>query len=480
MQKVGVLVVSYGARAAAVIDALKRSEEYDVRVYVADKQRNPFNAERAEAHAVIPDLSVDTILKFAERHKDALDFGIVCPEGPIIEGVRDAIEERLKIPMICPKKEFALEGSKARQRLLLAKVAPEANPEFRIFRRSEFKSVAEVKEALWRFLDEIGDDVAVKPDRPAAGKGVGVFGEHFHNREQLFEHFLSIFETSDVVVEKKLEGEESSFQAFCDGRRLEPLPETRDYKRAFDGDFGPNTGGMGSYKDAGDLLPFMEPSDREKELALVEKIFKALQGDGRNEGLIGMPFYVAFMHTADGPKILEINSRPGDPEIQNILPVMRSDFVELCFRMLEGSLQKVECERRATVVTYAAPLTYGGYRTKYTGDSKVDLSGAYKLKEKYGDDIRIYPGAMELRDDGCTYALRSRAVCVVGIADDLRAAREISLDGIRNIDGPLWNRWDVAAEWHVEKSVEKMRRLRAAASTSTSASDAAGSAARRR
>ncbi len=458
-EKVGILVISYGSRAAAVIDALSRSENYEVRFYVADKQRNPFNVKHAEKHVVIPDLDVGKICDFVATNKNDIDFGICCPEKPIIEGVRDVVESKTGVAMICPTKRYAIEESKASQRYLIEECCAEANPGFKLFPCAEYESVSEVKSAVWEFLDEIGNEVAVKPDKPAAGKGVGVWGDHFTSREQLFEHFMSIFDGgSDVIIEEKMEGEESSFQAFCDGKRLAVLPETRDYKRAFDVDLGQNTGGMGSYKDNKDWLPFMDKSDREEEEKLVQKIFSRLRGNGSNEELRGMPFYVAFMHTGEGAKILEINSRPGDPEIQNVLPVLKSDFVDICFRMIEGNLSRIECEEKATVVTYAVPMDYGGYREKFSGDKKVDLSSAYALQEKYDDNLRIYPGSMELREDGYTYALGSRTVCTVGIGEDIAEARGISLDGIRNIDGALWNRGDIGAEYHIQRSVKRMQR----------------------
>jgi phosphoribosylamine--glycine ligase len=247
-ERVGILVVSYGSRAAAVIDALNRSEDYKARFYVVDKQRNPFNVRHATKHAVIPDLDVGKICDFVEANKTEIDFGFCCPEKPIIEGIRDAVESKTGVAMICPTKRYAIEKSKAAQRLLLEECCIEANPGFKVFHCAEYESVSEVKRAVWRFLNEIGNKVAVKPDKPAAGKGVGVWGDHFTSREQLFEHFMSIFDGgSDVIIEEKIEGEESSFQAFCDGKRLAVLPETRDYKRAFDADLGENTGGMGSY-----------------------------------------------------------------------------------------------------------------------------------------------------------------------------------------------------------------------------------------
>jgi phosphoribosylamine--glycine ligase len=296
---------------------------------------------------------------------------------------------------------------------------------------------------------------------------VGVWGDHFSNREEVFEHFLSNYKYGPVIIEEKVEGEESSFQTFCDGRRLVPLPETRDYKRAFDGGRGPNTGGMGSYKDAGEILPFMTSRDREKEIELVNRVFKELKGKGSNPELRGIPFYAAFIHTDKGPKILENNSRPGDPEIINLLPVLEDDFVEVCYGMLDGNLRKVNFKKMATVVTYKVPPSYGGYSTEFPErvdenevDSAVDLAEAQRLVEKEGERLRLYPGSLEVNADE-VFALGSRAVAVVGIGDDIQKARGSSLEGIGAIKGGgLWNRSDIAAEEHIKKSVGHMEKLR--------------------
>ena len=465
MEKVGVLVVSYGARAVAMVDALKRSLNYDVKIYVADKQRNPFNLKESVKHVVIPDLNVDEICKFAEANKDEIDFGIVGPEKPIINGVRDLIEERTGIPMICPTKEYAIEASKVKQRLLFEKIVPEVNPKFKVFNPKDYETIEDVKKAVYGWLDELKNNAVVKPDKPAAGKGVGVWGDHFTTRGQLFEHFIENFKYGPVIIEEKIEGEESSFQAFCDGKHLVPLPETRDYKRAFNDDKGPNTGGMGSYKDLDDVLPFMTKADRKREIEIVNKIFNEWKQD--NTSLKGIPFYVAFIHTREGPKILENNSRPGDPEIQNILPVLKDDFVDVCFKILDGNLTRVELKKAATVVTYKVPPNYGGYMKAFPNlvnkeeiNKPVELAEAYKLKEKYGEKIQIYPASMELRE-GKTYALKSRTVCVIGVSDNIEEARKISLEGIRAIKGgALWYRTDIASKEHIAKSVKHMERLR--------------------
>jgi phosphoribosylamine--glycine ligase len=468
MEKVGILIVSYGSREAAIADALSRSSSHKTELYIVDKRRNPFNVKRAKEHIVIPDLNVVEIAKFVSKRKDKIDFGIVGPEKPIIEGIRDLVEHQTNVPLICPTKKFAIEASKVAQRLLFEKVAPQANPRFKIFRREDYNNLVSVKKDVYSWLDILRNQAVVKPDRPAAGKGVGVWGDHFSTREQLFEHFVANYQQGPVVVEEKVDGEESSFQGFCDGRRIAPLPETRDYKRAFDGDNGPNTGGMGCYKDVGDILPYMTKKDKERETELVNKLFKELRKRADNTDLRGMPFYGAFIHTAKGPKILENNSRPGDPEIQCLLPLLKDDLVDICYRMLEGNINNVNLEEKASVVTYKAPPGYGGYADSFAErvdqneiNTPVGLSEAERLSADHHDSMYVYPGSMELREDGLAYALSSRAVCVVGIGDSIEDARRTSLTGVQAIKGgALWHRNDIASKEHVTKSLEHMNLLR--------------------
>jgi phosphoribosylamine--glycine ligase len=469
MEKAGVLVVSYGSRETAMVDALCRSPNYRVDIFIADKQLNPFNVEKAAAHVVIPDLDVETICRFAQAHKDRIDFVLVGSEKPIIDGLRDLVEERVGIPVICPKQEYAIEASKVQQRLLFEEIAPESNPRFKVFDPKDYSGVGDVKHAVYDWLDELNNQAVVKPDKPTAGKGVGVWGDHFNTREQLFEHFLSNYQYSSVIIEEKIDGEESSFMAFCDGRHLQALPDTRDYKRAFDDDKGPNTGGMGSYKDTCEYLPFMTKADRENELAIAQRIFTAwTKKISDPTALRGVPLYLAFMHTRGGPKILENNSRPGDPEIMNLLAILKDDFVDVCYKMIEGNLTSVAVEDSATVLTYKVPASYGGYADVYPSlvnktevASPLDLSATYGLARKYGDCVRVYPGSMEIRSNGGVYALKSRVVGVLGIGDDIEAARQISVEGAAAIKGgALWNRTDIATNVNIQKSILHMKQLR--------------------
>ncbi len=467
VQRVGILVVSYGSRAAAMIDAFTRSTEYKVELYIADKQKNPFNLEKATIHQVIPDFDIESITKFAGRFKDRIDFGICGPEGPIIEGIRDRMEEELDIPMVCPTQEYAIEVSKVAQREFFAKACPGVNPRYKVFRKEDYSSDEEVKKEINRWLNELDNQVAVKPDRPGYGKGVGVWGDHFKTRSELIDHFMTIYAHDAVIIEEKVDGEESSFQCFCDGKKIIALPESRDYKRAFENDEGANTGGMGCYTDFGGGLPFINEKDQENEFAAIEKLFNEIKKEDDGDGLRGIPFYSAFMHTKDGLKILEINSRGGDPEIATVLPLLKNDFVDVCMRMIDGNLKKLEFDPRAAVLTYKVPHTYGGYDKAFPEKiyeneigTPIDLKRAYELKEEFGEDIRIYPGSMELKN-GQFYPCGSRTLCCVGIGDSIEKARFISQQGLKNVYGAgLWYRTDVASTDHINKSITHMKELR--------------------
>jgi phosphoribosylamine-glycine ligase len=135
--------------------------------------------------------------------------------------------------------------------------------------------------------------------------------------------------------------------------------------------------------------------------------------------------------------------------------------------MIEGNLTKAELENEASVVTYKVPATYGDYIDVFKDkvkrnemDTPIDLAKAYNLSKKYNDSIRVYPASIELKNNE-SFALRSRAVCVVGMADTIKGARQISLEGIENVTGGgLWNRNDIASKEHIHKSIAHMQRLR--------------------
>ncbi|UOY10183.1 hypothetical protein [Methanonatronarchaeum sp. AMET6-2] len=463
MKEVGILVVSYGSRAASMVEAFSSSDKYDVTFYIADKQRNPYNMKMArisDGDHKVTGLNVDMITEFARNYRDEIDFGIVGPEGPIIDGVRDRIEKELCIPIICPTSKYALEGSKLRQREIIDKVYPSANPNYKVFSMDDYETEEMAVKDLERWIDRNGIEVAVKPDTPAAGKGVGVWGDHFTTKKELIEDwFLPNIRGGTVLIEEKVLGEEWSLQFISDGKHLIPTPPVRDYKRAYDRDLGPNTGGMGTYTYRKNRLPFMTEQDWQDGIEIAKNIFMELKKEAGPEDLRGVPLYMGYASTEDGLKVFEINSRFGDPECQNTMALMKDDFVEVCLKMIEGELDEIRFHDKCTVLTYAVPMTYGDAREQYTGSRKIDLKKAQRLRQKYGENLKIHQGSM-IEEDGVIKTGTSRTVCTVGIADTIKQARNISLNAVRKIDGPLWNRWDIASEEHINESKQNMKEVR--------------------
>lgn len=458
MDKVGILIISKSLGSSAMIDTFMRSDEYDPEFYVAESQTNPFNLDRAKVHRVIPDLNIDEIVRFAGRYKKRIAFGLSDNENFVTEGGRDRVERGTGIQMVCVTRKYAIERSKADQRLLFDEIIPDANPRYKVFDprvyRDESSAVEDLKETAADF-----DGLVIKPDAPARGAGVGVSGSDFTTEGEMVCFFRNAYSNGRVVVEEKVEGEESSFQAFSDGRHFVAAPLARDYKRAFDRNQGRLTGGMGSYRDAGPSLPFLSPPDRERVVRAERTAFERWKGKGSNPELRGLVLYDALMHTGGGFKILERNSRGGNTEQVNLLTTMEDDFVDVCYRMTDGTLRGIRFRNEASVVTCAVPLDYGTPGISNNNNRKVDLRRAYELCDKYDGRLRVFPMDVRLKD-GKTWIGTSRSVAVVGTGDSLDTAREISLQGVGLIDGPLRHRSDIASKSDIWASLEHLRLLR--------------------
>jgi phosphoribosylamine---glycine ligase len=463
MDKVGILIVSKCLSSSAMIDAFQRSERYVPEFYVLERQVNPFNFERARVHRVLPDLDVAKVARFARRHKEDLAFGLTDTEDFITAGGRDVVEAESGVPMICVTGEFAVEKSKADQRLLFERVCPGANPRYRVFDPKEYPSEAEAVSEMRRLSGELGGGFVIKPDAPARGAGVGVWGKDFRTEEEAVEFFKNVYSKGRVVVEERIEGEESSFHAFSDGRHFVPAPLTRDYKRSLDGDKGKLTGGMGSYRGPRGVLPFLPPSEWERVVRLEREAFEKWKGKGSNPGLRGIVLYDALMHTKGGFKILERNSRGGNTEQISILTTMLDDYVDVCYRMLDGALKGIRFSNEASVVTCAVPLGYGGAPAPGGVEESVDLGPAFALEKRRGGDLRVFP--MDLRLDagtGRTLIGSSRSVAVAGIAHTLEEAHDISVQGVRALGGQFRHRDDVGSAADIARSKEHLRSLRRA------------------
>lgn len=450
MDRVGILLVSKCLSGAAMIDAFQKSDEYVPEFYVVEKQVNPFISKRAAVHMVSPDLSLEDIADFAGKHKERIDFGLTDTEDFVVSGGRDVLEKESGVQMVCVSKRYAVEGSKADQRLLFDEIFGGANPAYKVFDPKDYKGSDDARREFRKTLSAIRSPV-IKPDAPARGAGVGVWGSDFETEEAAEAFFMNLLSKGRVVVEERIEGEESSFHALSDGMHFVPTPLTRDYKRSLDGNEGSLTGGMGSYRGPDNHLPFLSDGEYRNLVDSEESAFRRWKGRGSNPGLRGVVLYDAVMHTGRGFKVLERNSRGGNTEFINLLTTLEDDLADICFRFLDGSLKGIRFRRAASVVTCAVPLSYGGGTPSSVGDEEIDLTAAEKVEDEAKGSIRVYPMDVRLVN-GKALLGSSRSVAVVGVAPSTEEARALSLKGCSSLRGQLRWRRDVASSADIRRS----------------------------
>jgi phosphoribosylamine--glycine ligase len=253
-------------------------------------------------------------------------------------------------------------------------------------------------------------------------------------------------------LEEKLEGEEFTLQAFSDGSRIRTLPAVQDHKRLLPDDFGPNTGGMGSYSCMNGLLPFLSQKEHDSGTRILLSVVRALDREGCPD--VG-PIYVQIMLTKEGVKVIEFNARFGDPEAMNVLPLLQSDFVELCTIMLDGKLDEkpLEVEEKSTVCKYVVPEGYG-VKSRVGEKISVDESAITKCGAKL-----FY--ASVTKKDGDIVTLSSRSLAVVGIADELSAAEQLCEQALSFVKGEhIFIRHDVGTKPLIDKRVRHMNLIR--------------------
>ena len=458
MQKVGIFLVSKCLSAPAMIDAFLRSESYAPEFHVVAKQLNPFIKAHAKTHSVVPDLNLGDILKVANRLRGRIAFGLTDTEDFVTAGGRDLLEKEAGLEMVCVSKKYAVERSKADQRLLFDRIFKGANPRFKVFDPKDYAGTSDALADFGRTASEM-DGVVIKPDAPARGAGVGVWGSDFSTKEEMSRFFLSTLARGRVVVEEKVEGEESSFHAFSDGKHFVPAPLTRDYKRSLDGNIGKLTGGMGSYRSPDGSLPFLSRAEVAALVRAEESAFRRWKGKGSEPGLKGIVLYDAIMHTARGFKVLERNSRGGNTEQVNLFATIEDDLVDVCHRILDGDLKGIRFASRASVVTCAVPLSYGLPHPAAPEGGKIGLARAYSLSEHGGTALKVYPMDVVLKG-GQTYLGTSRSVAVTGVGASIEEARDISLQGVEALSGPLRWRRDVASREDISRSRRHLSLLR--------------------
>ena len=386
---------------------------------------------------------IDAVCRFAAEAKP--DLAVIGPAEPLAAGLVNVLEGKLGIACFGPSAELArIESSKAWARQLLDRHAIPGNP--RYFALTE-------KQDIWAAL-EVLQECVVKPDGLTGGKGVRVLGDHLASLEDAAEYAGTLISsTGCVVLEERLEGEEFSLQTISDGEASVHCPAVRDFKRAFEGDKGPNTGGMGSYSTSDGSLPFLSSGDLVAARRINEMVIQALLKE------TGVPFsgvlYGGFIATADGVRVIEYNARFGDPEVLNVLPLLRTDFVDLCDHVSNRTLAdiNVEFQEAATVCKYIVPA---GYPDKLaSGEIKVPLN----LTENR--NVRYYWAATNQVEHRVELT-SSRALAIVGIGATIAEAAEEADEAAKRIGGGIRYRSDIGSVDLVDRSVDHMRRLRQA------------------
>jgi phosphoribosylamine--glycine ligase len=394
-----VLVLGAGGREHAIAEALVRSPRVK-HVWVA-----PGNGGTAAISENFPGLDIEDGPAVAACALDmGVDLVVIGPEAPLVAGVADHLEA-IGIRVFGPNKAGArIEGSKTFAKDLMERAGiPTAHG----------RSFTGQEEAL-EYLGGLKVPVVVKADGLAAGKGVAVAYEMDDAVAAVEECFAGRFGEAGntVVIEEFLSGPEVSLLAFTDGLETVPLAPAQDHKRAFDGDRGPNTGGMGVYSP----VPVVTPELHDRMVSMLEQTVAALDREGTTyQGVL----YGGFILTEDGPKVLEFNARFGDPETQVLLPLLESDLAEVMLAVAERRLGTVRLDFSPDACV-SVVLASGGYPADYeTGKVITGIEDADAMP-----GVTVYHAGTRLDDQGRFLTAGGRVLNVTAVAPTFSEARD--------------------------------------------------------
>lgn len=344
----------------------------------------------------------DELTSYAQTKK--VDYAIIGPEVPLLEGLADAFEAA-GIPTFGPSKRAALiEGSKDFAKQFMKKYA---------IPTADFQTFTDYETAK-AYLDKHGAPIVIKADGLAAGKGV-VVAETMEEatialKDMLLEKKFGQDGEQKVVIEEFLNGEEFSLMAFVNGEDVYPMEIAQDHKRAYEGDKGPNTGGMGAYSPVRHIDQTIVD---EAVSTILEKTARGLvQEDRYFKGVL----YAGLIITDAGPKVIEFNARFGDPETQVVLPRLESDFAKLIADLLNGKVPEVIFKKDN--ITLGVVLASNGY----PGDYEIgkQIKGLNEVEE----DIHVFHAGTKETADGTFVSTGGRVLLLQTEAESMDAARD--------------------------------------------------------
>ena len=399
------LVIGSGAREHALVRSLLSDPEVDAVLAAPGNPGIDIDALCVPVDATDP----AAVVALARQH--TVDLVVVGPEAPLVAGVADAVREA-GIACFGPGRAAAtLEGSKAFAKEVMAAAGVPTG----------LAQVARTETELADALDAFGAPFVVKDDGLAAGKGVVVT----EDRAAALEHGLACLAKggdAQVVIEEYLDGPEASLFCICDGERVVPLDLAQDFKRVFDGDEGPNTGGMGAYS----------PLDWAPD-GLVDEVVRTIAQPVVDEmARRGTPFvgvlYVGLALTVRGPRVIEFNVRFGDPETQAVLARLETPLGGLLLAAAEGRLDEVEPLRWRDEAAVTIVVAAAGYpASPSTGDP---ISGL----DEIGDDAYVLHAGTAKGEDGTLLSAGGRVLSVVALGEDLSQARARAYAAVEQID----------------------------------------------
>ncbi|PSP69331.1 phosphoribosylamine--glycine ligase [Halobacteriales archaeon QH_8_67_27] len=431
-----VLLVGGGGREHAIARAVAAA---DADLYACAGNRNPGITRLADGFESLDTTNPTAVTSYA-REVDAT-LAAIGPEAALATGVADALDDAGIYAFGPREAEARIETDKAFQRRFMRKHDIPGCPDFETF---------ENMDAAAKHIDEYDGHLAIKPAGLTGGKGVRVTGDQITKAEA--KEYVRESEYERVVLEERLVGEEFTVQALVANGDVRVTPAVQDHKRAYEGDEGPNTGGMGSYSDATLELPFMDEEEYIDAVDVLEATVDAFEG---YKGVL----YGQFMLTAEGIKVVEFNARFGDPEAMNTLPVLNTDFLDVLTAAREGdSLPQLSFAPRATVCKYAVP---DGYPTDPEAGAEVTVDEASAAASAEGSDgeALLFYASVDEREDGI-YTTTSRSFAVAGTADTISVAEETAEDALEAAGDGVRIRHDIGKPDLVRQRIDHMAELR--------------------